>query len=264
MKGQPWNSRRAFALWFMSGTVVTVIHAAALMALLPDPEIFAAEEPAAIVIEFAETPASAANQPQVMAAGPEQVEAKAVPDTANDAAEEKARKEKPVEKANNDQKPEMPPALAPEVPVEEKKLNEEQPKPMAARSQAAALMTSAPQVLSEKISAVAAAPQQGSLSRNDSSSLPRWTSRISTLLERNKRYPKAAREHRESGVVQVSFTIDREGRLLSSNVKKSSGHGLLDEEAIAILKRAQPFPPVPAEVPGQTISMTIPIRFDGS
>jgi periplasmic protein TonB len=158
----------------------------------------------------------------------------------------------------------MPPASAPEVPVEDKKLNEEQPKPVEARPQAAALLTAAPQVLSEKISPVAAAPQQGSLSPNDSSSLPRWPSKISTLLERNKRYPKAARERRESGVVQVSLKIDREGRLLSSNVKNSSGHSLLDEEAIAILKRARPFPPVPVKLPGQTISMTVPIRFDGS
>src|SRR6202140_557746 len=45
-----------------------------------------------------------------------------------------------------------------------------------------------------------------------------WRSQIAAILEHNKRYPQEARERREQGVAQLAFSIDREGRVLSSRI----------------------------------------------
>ncbi len=66
----------------------------------------------------------------------------------------------------------------------------------------------------------------------------------------------------EHGVAQVFFTLDRQGRVLESRVLQSSGAAALDAEALALLQRAQPFPAPPAELRGERVNVTVPIRFN--
>ena len=70
---------------------------------------------------------------------------------------------------------------------------------------------------------------------------------IIAAIERNKRYPAEAESRNEQGTPSVSFSIDRSGRLLSSRLARSSGYPALDQEALAILRRAPALPPAPAE-----------------
>jgi periplasmic protein TonB len=88
-----------------------------------------------------------------------------------------------------------------------------------------------------------------------------WRSQIAAILEHNKRYPREARERREQGVAQLAFSIDREGRVLSSRIVTSSGFPTLDEETLALVQRAQPFPTPPPEVSGTEIKFTVPVRY---
>jgi protein TonB len=37
---------------------------------------------------------------------------------------------------------------------------------------------------------------------------------------------------------------------------------LLDEEALALVLRAKPFPAPPREMPGEEVKLTVPIRFN--
>jgi periplasmic protein TonB len=53
-----------------------------------------------------------------------------------------------------------------------------------------------------------------------------------------KRYPAKARSSGEQGIATVAFTIDRQGRLLTSRIVKSSGSPMLDQETLAMLGRA--------------------------
>jgi protein TonB len=59
----------------------------------------------------------------------------------------------------------------------------------------------------------------------------------------------------------VTFTIDRSGNLISDKVTESTGFPLLDEAAIAMLHRAQPFPPAPAELSDDSFTFTLPVIF---
>jgi protein TonB len=87
-----------------------------------------------------------------------------------------------------------------------------------------------------------------------------WKSQIVTLLEHNKRYPPEARARGEQGVTRLAFRIDRDGHLVSSHIVASSGSAALDAETLALLQRAQPFPPPPPDLAGT--EMTVPLRFN--
>ncbi len=87
-----------------------------------------------------------------------------------------------------------------------------------------------------------------------------WKSQIITLLEHNKRYPTEARARGEHGVTRLAFRIDPDGHLMSSRIVTSSGSAALDEETLALVRRAQPFPPPPPELAGS--ELTVPVSFN--
>jgi protein TonB len=66
---------------------------------------------------------------------------------------------------------------------------------------------------------------------------------------------------RAEGVVFIAFSMDRQGNVLSAGVVESSGVDVLDEEAVALVWRSQPFPRMPEELPEQVLNLTVPITF---
>ena len=77
-------------------------------------------------------------------------------------------------------------------------------------------------------------------------------------VERHKGYPAAARARHETGTAELAFSIDRQGMVVASRVVRTSGSATLDQETIDTVKRAQPFPPPPQNVPGmRTILLVI-------
>ena len=75
-----------------------------------------------------------------------------------------------------------------------------------------------------------------------------------------RRYPAGGNGQRSS--VTVAFTVNRNGNVVSSRVAGSTGVAAFDAHASAIARQAQPFPPIPAEIPNGSMSFTIPLRFD--
>ena len=93
--------------------------------------------------------------------------------------------------------------------------------------------------------------------------LPSYASNIiRPHLLRFYNYPASARSKSEEGVVVVSFTISRQGRLVSRRIAKSSGYSELDTEALATLQRAQPFPPPPPGLNDAQFAFTLPMRYN--
>jgi protein TonB len=91
-------------------------------------------------------------------------------------------------------------------------------------------------------------------------SVVRWESELAAHIERFKRYPSEARSRGDQGVAKVAFTIDHDGRLLSSRIVQSSGVPSLDQETLAMLARAQPMPLPPGEM--KELSFEVPVRFN--
>src|SRR5262249_32110818 len=86
------------------------------------------------------------------------------------------------------------------------------------------------------------------------SAVPNWQNAVLRRLEQFKRYPSAARFQRQQGVASLRFTIDRNGNVLSAQIARGSGSDLLDQEALALVRRAEPLPAPPPNVPGNTLS----------
>ncbi len=98
--------------------------------------------------------------------------------------------------------------------------------------------------------------------RTPPKSIRSWQAELTAHIERFKRYPEAARARGETGTATVLFTIDREGHVLRSSVLRSAGSARLDEEALAVLARAQPLPRPPGQLADDQLTFTWALRFN--
>jgi len=88
-----------------------------------------------------------------------------------------------------------------------------------------------------------------------------WRGLLIRRLQAAKRYPERARSRGDQGVALATFTMDRAGRVVSASLARSSGSVLLDEEAVAMIHRAEPLPPPPPELAGGSLTFTVPVSF---
>lgn len=88
-----------------------------------------------------------------------------------------------------------------------------------------------------------------------------WRSLVAGRLEREKRYPTSARRRGQEDTVELRFVVDRRGNVLSHTIGRSAGIEVLDREVLALLDRASPLPPPPAEMADERIELRVPIRF---
>lgn len=88
-----------------------------------------------------------------------------------------------------------------------------------------------------------------------------WQVQVLGRLERSKRYPDVARMRHQQGIVYLRFSMDRRGNVLSAHVERSSGVEALDQETLALIRRAAPLPAPPPEVAGDPVELVVPVVF---
>lgn len=237
-----WPESARWAICFMLAVAFHVAGAAALLARWNSNDDLVANAPV-ITIELAALPVAPETTPNEIPPGPQQQEAEPEPEP-----------EKPLEK-----KLELPPdpkaeplqAVIPPPKVE--RPPEKKPK------QKHASLPSAPSS-AETRSERAAAPMPGANSHNPNA-VPNWKSQLVAQLERNKRYPSDAQSRGEQGVAQLAFSVDRGGGVHNARIVRSSGSSALDQATLAMVGRAAPLPPPPAEITGSQIPISVPIRY---
>lgn len=158
----------------------------------------------------------------------------------------------------------------PEVAIEKKppaEQQDEKPKEEVAKTETqtqdarlAAPKTMAPAQIEAPVADKSAAPRSGS-STTSNTAVRTWKSALVMHLNKHKRYPSAARSRSLAGDVHVRFSMDRSGQLIRSRILRSSGSSLLDEEAMAMFKRASPLPLPPPAVTGEILEYSVPIHF---
>lgn len=157
--------------------------------------------------------------------------------------------------------PPEPPKPKPEVKKEAPKPKPEKPKPPP-RPVAQPVQQAQPApAAAPPAPAAAPVPAAPAPSAAPSRAIPTWQGRVLGHLERHKRYPRSAQARRQEGVAQVRFTIDREGRVLSVQLDRSSGHSVLDEETVEMVRRASPLPAPPDEMAQDRIELVVPVQF---
>ncbi|MCA1360811.1 energy transducer TonB [Bradyrhizobium sp. IC3069] len=233
--------------WTFSGLVVVTLYGGLTASLVAwgEPDYLEPDESSgAVVVDLAPMSAAPFTMPTDVAPGPEQTPAEARPEA------------KPDTPALEDT-PEVPPAHNPEAVVDAPTTAQ----PEAVPEQQAAAATTAPAAVADRVGPVTTALTQGRPDRKAEQAIATWRSQILALIERNKRYPEAARSRHEQGITQVRFMLDRKGLVSDALVTQSSGSSALDSEAIALLQRAQPFPAPPDTFAGKSVAVRLPIRF---
>jgi protein TonB len=241
---------RDLARWAISIAVVIGAHAglAAALAYWPDQVEFG-EPPGAIVLELAPLPVAPSDAQEDVPLEPEQLREETPEEKPEEMVEEKVE-----EKLEPEPDPQTEVSMV--VPPPPKKV-EEPPRPETPPT-----TTAAPRAVpTEQTAMLSAAPTEAQPTQN-SNAIPSWKNQIVSIIERNKRYPAEARSRNEKGVVQVAFSITRDGQVASARIVRSSGSSALDADALVWVRRAGHYPPPPAELPGAQISITIPLRYD--
>jgi protein TonB len=80
---------------------------------------------------------------------------------------------------------------------------------------------------------------------------------LRSRLERAKINPRSG----ISGTTVVDFVVDANGRVISRQVRISSGHKVLDDAALASIDKASPFPPMPKALNQTQIEISVPFKF---
>ncbi|MBW6401687.1 energy transducer TonB, partial [Roseomonas sp. HJA6] len=89
---------------------------------------------------------------------------------------------------------------------------------------------------------------------------PSFLRALAAALERYKRYPEAARSRRAEGVVLLRFTLHRSGSVLNWAIARSAGDADLDRAVGEMIERAR-LPGMPTDMPGDSLTITVPVRF---
>jgi len=122
-----------------------------------------------------------------------------------------------------------------------------------------------------KAGASAAKPAPVSLSAGDAAADSRearqgrraeYALAVQSRLAAHRSYPRQAQRRGEEGTALLFFALDRHGRVVESRIDRSTGHARLDDEALAMVERAQPFPPLPTELVQSRLELIVPLRFE--
>jgi len=249
-------TRPELVRWSLCAAVVIAAHGLVALALAgrSGDEDVAAGAPV-ITIELAPVAVAPPAPVRDLAPGPvvetesqEQVAEEAPPEE----RKEPTKEEKVVEEAPA---PDPEVAMAKPEPMAEEGPIDDKPAPVVAP---AAPLPTAPQAAPTPAPRVAALAV-GQVPRPSPAAIASWERLLVAQLERHKRYPAGAQG--KVGEARLAFSIDRSGQVVASRIVHSSGSEALDQEALALIKRAAPLPPPPAGVPEERLSFVVPVRY---
>jgi protein TonB len=78
---------------------------------------------------------------------------------------------------------------------------------------------------------------------------------------RYKRYPPVALDNNWQGRAEVRMAIGADGTIAALSVRSSSGHEILDREALDMIRKAKPVAPIPTSLRGTAFTVDIPVVF---
>jgi protein TonB len=272
-----FDDRAAMARWSGSAAIIVALHAA-LIAL--GVAWYARSPPSGVALPTimvdlapASAPSSPSVQPLDLSPGPEMREADPPPPPPEPPKQEAIQeqiaptppRENPIVEAPPEQKVQQPPPKP-----EPAKIVPDLPRPIPAKPKPVRTEVKKPvdALPAPRTSAAPKAERQASLTPSSApagatsaAALASYNQRVAAHLQRFKQYPSGAKAAGEQGTARLSFTLGRGGQVLGSRLAGSSGHPSLDGETLAMVRRAQPFPPMPPELKQASMSFSIPVQF---
>jgi protein TonB len=214
-----------------------VLHGLLLFGLAPRDPAKRAAPPAPIIARLAQPPAAepAPAPPQAEPVKPQPRE-KRPP----------ATKSSPVAKVEPQATlPAPAPTAAPAAPVSES----------ADTTPAASSAPSAPPIVAR--ADPAPAPASPSVEAMDAGSLAQYRLQLISMARKYKRYPRVAMDNNWEGDVVVRMVIGPSGVISALSIKTSSGHEVLDQQALEMFKKAKPLVQIPAALRGKEFTIEL-------
>lgn len=88
-----------------------------------------------------------------------------------------------------------------------------------------------------------------------------YYTRLSRHLKQYQTTPYAAFQKRWQGEVKLWVEINRRGEVIEKNILRRDRRSLFNDDALATLDRAQPFPPIPEALPDNSIGFSVPLIY---
>lgn len=95
----------------------------------------------------------------------------------------------------------------------------------------------------------------------DPGSIARFRMEFMDIASRYKRYPRIAQDNNWQGRVELRIAFSETGTISSISVRKGTGRAVLDEEAQAMIRRAQAQVTIPPALRGKAFTLEIPVDF---
>ena len=105
-------------------------------------------------------------------------------------------------------------------------------------------------------------PKKTEPSQDDiNAALDQYSSTLGRAIAKHKQYPKVAQMRGWQGDCLLDLKLDGGGNVLSASVKETSGHEVLDKQALEMARKAAPFPAPPEVLRGRNFNLTVPVSF---
>jgi protein TonB len=223
------------------------LHGLMLLSLsMQDASQRPASPPAPIVARLVQSPSTpAAAKPETVLPAPVEKPPPAVVKPAS------PTKPLPAAKAAPKAPSSVPAPVAPAAPT---------PPPAAEPAPAAPAPQSAPSTPAASAAEPQVAAPAAQPGADDTNNIGRFRLQVIAATSRFKRYPREAMDNNWEGRAHVRVSFGADGRRTSIVVVRSSGHEILDQQAIDMV--AKTFVPVPPALRGKEFAFEFPVDFN--
>ena len=159
-------------------------------------------------------------------------------------------------------KPQIKPVVKPVVMPTEIKNDPTPPPPPPPEVIAAAPQVEAPPPKTPPVAIVPREPAKPVVVPVDTTEVrDNYDNALWSAIVKHKQYPRIAQMRGWQGEAIVELQIDGNGKLKSKKIIQSSGHEVLDKQALDMVEKALPFPAPPEVLRGSSFSVKVPIAF---
>lgn len=95
----------------------------------------------------------------------------------------------------------------------------------------------------------------------DAGMLAAYGRELAAAVGARQRYPRLAQLRQWQGTAVLQLELAAAGGLLGIRVLSSSGHEILDRQALDMVREALPLPPLPAALAGRPLTVDVPVVF---
>lgn len=107
---------------------------------------------------------------------------------------------------------------------------------------------------------MAGAPAE--VSGPDAAGLRQYRLALASEARRLSRYPETARRQGLAGTAEVRVAVGAAGDVRQAVLNRSSGHAVLDEAALEMLRQAAARTELPISLQGQSFAVLLPVLFE--